>query len=226
MSDYSDQKPFDGAEFIDNPEPRCPCILLVDKSGSMAGHAIAQLNEGLITFKDELMADSMAVKRVEVSVISFGPINVESDFQTPDIFQPPLLKASGGTPMGAAIERAVEVLNQRKSIYRQNGIAYYRPWIFLITDGAPTDNWQRATQLVHDGEASRAFVFFAVGTEDADFDTLKRISVRDTLKLRELRFRDLFSWLSNSLSSVSRSTIGDEIPLTNPIAPNGWASIS
>ncbi len=37
---------FESVGFADNPEPRCPCLLLLDTSGSMQGEAIAQLNAG------------------------------------------------------------------------------------------------------------------------------------------------------------------------------------
>lgn len=73
------------------------------------------------------MSDSMAMKRVELSLISFGPVKVESDFKTVDYFQPPQLDASGNTPMGAAIEKGLEMLKTRKEIYKQNGISYYCP---------------------------------------------------------------------------------------------------
>jgi len=57
MSDLHDQVPFTAPEFAENPEPRCPCLLLLDTSGSMAGEPIKQLNDGIVNFKDELMAE-------------------------------------------------------------------------------------------------------------------------------------------------------------------------
>ena len=220
------QKPFGTDDFALNPEPRCPCLLLLDVSGSMSGEPITELNAGLKAFRDELIADELASKRVEVACISFGPVHVATDFETASTFQPPWLRALGDTPMGAAITSGIELVRLRKETYRSNGIAFYRPWIFLITDGAPTDSWTKAAKQVKDGEAAKAFAFFGVGVKGANMEVLKQISVREPLKLKGLHFRGLFQWLSNSMKSISRSTPGDEVPLKNPTeGPEGWASI-
>jgi uncharacterized protein YegL len=224
-SAFIPQIPFSGADFADNPEPRCPCLLILDTSGSMSGRPIGELNAGIRVFRDELLADSLAAKRVELAIITFGPVTVERDFATVDLFQAPQLIAGGDTPLGNAVERGLELLDERKRSYRANGIAYYRPWVFLITDGGPTDSWTSAMQKVHAGEHSKGFSFFAVGVEGANMEVLAKLAVREPLRLKELKFRDLFIWLSGSLSAVSRSAVGDQVPLSNPASPNGWASV-
>ncbi|MEI2645961.1 MAG: VWA domain-containing protein [Candidatus Competibacter sp.] len=227
--DLSKQTPFgmdfSVAEFADNPEPRCPCVLLLDNSWSMNGQPIVELNEGLASFKEELLADSLAAKRVEIAIVSFGPVQVVNSFQTAEHFTPPELTAQKDTPMGLAIMQGLELLSQRKALYREHGIPFFRPWIFLITDGTPTDDWKSAAAEVRKGEESRAFAFFAVGVEGANLDILQQISMRQPLRLRGLRFRELFQWLSNSMRSVSRSVPGTEVPLINPTNPDGWASV-
>ncbi len=231
MDDYDqtpfdgEQTPFDGIEFAENAEPRCPCLLLLDSSGSMKGEAIEELNGGLRTFRDALIADPLAAKRVEAGVITFGEtVDVVAEFTTIDGFHPQRLTAGGATPMGAAIVRATELLEDRKAQYRAAGVAYYRPWIFLLTDGAPTDDWRKAARLVAEGEARKQFMFHSVLVAGAPMDVMSQISTRTPLRLKGLQFRELFAWLSSSLSSVSRSTPGQAVAFANPTAPAGWAT--
>ena len=100
---------------------------LLDNSGSMSGQRIEQLNEGLQAFRDELNADSLAAKRVEVGIVTFGPVQVAAEFTSASMFYPPVLEPQGATPMGQAIERGIEMLRARKESYKANGVSYYPP---------------------------------------------------------------------------------------------------
>jgi len=206
-----------------NAEPRCACLLVLDVSGSMAGQPIAELNAGLKTFRDALLSDELVMQRVEVSIITFGPVRIEIPFQGAESFTPPTLTAQGNTPMGAAILQAIDMIDQRKKDYRKNGLPYFRPWIFLITDGAPDSNdpWLEAAKAVSQGEKLKAFSFFAIGVQGANMETLRQIS-RDPVLLSGLKFRELFEWLSDSMGAVSLSTDGVEVQLP---PRDDWASV-
>ena len=217
-----EQIPFGSDDFADNPEPRCPCVLLLDTSISMGGMPIMQLNEGVRTFKKELMQDPLATKRVEVAIVTFGPVKVEAEFHTVPGFMPRELETTGDTPMGEAILLAIDMVTRRKKEYKEHGISYYKPWIILITDGAPTDDFSKAAMKVRDGESSRAFAFFAIGVEGASMDILKQISAREPIKLKGLMFREFFMWLSASMKMVSGKNPGGTVTL---LPPSGWAEL-
>jgi uncharacterized protein YegL len=248
----AEQQPFANVALAINREPRCPCVLLLDVSGSMAeivgnagqnlGYTVQQdgktyqavsggvsridlLNEGVRAYHADLMSDSLAAQRVEVSVITFGgTVQTVVPFVTAHEFTPPTLTANGETPMGAAILEAITATDERKRLYKQSGLHYYRPWIFFITDGEPTDSWQAAAAKVREGEKNKSFAFFSVGVEGANFDILQQISVRQPLHLKGYSFREMFLWLSQSQRSVSHSNPEqeDQVKLTSPA---GWASL-
>lgn len=248
----AEQQPFRDIGIISNPEPRCPCVLLVDCSGSMAevvadvgpetGGAVFSdgksyrlvnggtsridlVNDGLRAYHADLLKDDLAPQRVEVSVIAFGGrVETVVPFTSAHDFLPPSLTANGDTPMGSAIVRALDSIEERKQLYKQHGLHYYRPWIFLLTDGEPTDDWAAAAAKVREFEQNKRVAFFAVGVDGANFETLKQISVRQPLKLKGYSFREMFLWLSQSQRSVSHSRPGEEdhVKLESPI---GWANL-
>jgi uncharacterized protein YegL len=208
-------------EFAENPEPRCPCVLLLDTSSSMRGAPIAALNEGLRAFRDDLMQDALALQRVEVAVVTFDShVQLVQDFVTVDQFDPPILTAQGYTHMGAAIHQALDMVQARKEQYRANGVAYYRPWVFMMTDGEPQDEphevVEQAAQRLKADEAQKRVAFFAVGVEKANMARLATIAERAPIKLKGLNFVDMFVWLSASMQAVAQSQPDDQLALPPP----------
>ncbi|MFN9176315.1 MAG: vWA domain-containing protein [Synechocystis sp.] len=216
--------PIGVAEFMENQEPRCPVGLVLDTSGSMQGAPIRALNEGIKTFQQDVLRDTQATLSVEIAIVTFGHGGVKTvqDFVGIDQFRPPNLEAGDLTPMGGAIELALDLVQDRKAIYKSHGIQYYRPWVFLITDGSPTDQWQTTAQRVKQAEAENRVLFFSVGVEGADMGKLAQISNNPPVWLNGLDFRDLFKWLSGSMKGISGSRVGESVALP----PMNWGQIT
>lgn len=223
----------------DNPDPRIACVLLLDTSGSMEGAPIQHLNEGFAQFCDQIKEDDLARKRAEVAVVTFGgQARLAIPFSEGRDLEPKAFMAGGTTPMGAALDLGLAQLTERKRAYRQAGLEYYRPWLFVLTDGAPTDGsvFADAAGRVRGLEKAKGVSVFPVGVgERADLVTLANLSdKRDPVTLTNLNFAGFFTWLSSSLSAASASQafgpddatvaqeeVGEQIPLP-PV--RGWAS--
>lgn len=196
------------------------------KEGAALTVPIEELNEGIETFRDALNSDSLASLRVETAIVTFDDsVQVVQDFATVDALKTPKLEASGETRTATAVNRALDMIEQRKMMYREAGVSYYRPWVVMMTDGASTDSEQQmreASERVHRAEETKHLAFFGVGLEGADMDELNRIGPRDAVPLRGLAFREFFLWLSSSMTRVSASRVDDEIGLPDI---SGWAKL-
>lgn len=206
----------------DRSVPRLPILLLLDTSGSMAGERIAELTKATEEFLRSLSQDEAAYARTDLAILTFGgAVRVDQFFAPLSEVKPIHLEASGMTPMGEALSLAIEMLDQLLSQYRRDGIAYFRPWIVLLTDGSPTDEWRDAAKGVRDGLQHQRFRFLAIGLDQADMETLSQITTREYPPLRlaaSSSVEALFSWLSTSLRQGLDSAQDDVIPLP----PASW----
>lgn len=213
---------------VTNPAPRVPVVLCLDRSGSMVGAPIAELNRGIKLFLDEVRSDPNAANCVELGIVSFAcEPRVDLMFDTVENIGHFAIEDPGmSTNMAAGVEMALALLKGRTGQYQRAGVDYYRPWMILMTDGMPTTCCDRAARQTCQLEADRKLVVFplAIG-EYADEDTLSRFSrERPSLRLQGLKFREFFQWLSCSVSQVSRSQPGDQIQL-DPSGIESWAAI-
>lgn len=204
---------------VDNSEQRTPLVLVLDCSGSMSGAPVEQLNEGLQILRQELQGDVVAAKRVRVLVVTYGGMDgaeVADAWRDAMDFDAPILSAGGTTPMGHAVELALDEIEAEKGRFRQAGIAYTRPWMFLMSDGAPTDDWEPVADRCRADEAANKVAVFPIAVGEADTGVLGRFSRngdRAVKRLSGLQFRELFVWLSASMQVVSQSTPGGQAQL-------------
>lgn len=211
-------------ELVNNQQQRLPCVLVLDASYSMQGARIEQLNAGLKVFEEQVKADETACERVQIMVIRCGgDVSVVQDWTDAESFDAPKLEADGGTPLGIAVELAAAKIEERKADYRNAGVNYLKPWVFIISDGEPNDdNWEAKADLFKQAEVDGKFTTFAVGVEDADLGCLNRFSQRDSMMLRGIEFTQLFIWLSKSVRVASKRSTDDE---QTQLPPVDWSTV-
>jgi uncharacterized protein YegL len=212
--------------YATNLSQRTPCILVLDASASMGSKTssgqtrIELLNDGISAFHQALNDDEIALSRVQVAAISVGgdTHNAEllMDWTDASDFQPFELVAGSSTPLGAGTILALRTIKSQKKILRQHGISYTRPWIFILTDGDPTDNedvWDAACEEAREAEESGSAEIFSIGIDEAGIGKLSKLSRRPPIMMDSVQFRELFVWLSASLGQITRSVPGQHVDL-------------
>lgn len=220
---------FGDINFADNPDPRAPVVLTMDVSDStnevipgQTRSGLEAMNGGLDTLYTELMRDELSRRRVELSFIPYGTEVAEpTPFRTVDDpqFTLPELKPMGITNTGAALLKALDVLEGRKQEYKQGGVEYYQPMLFHFSDGLGMDKEriEEAAERIKELEGKKRLSFFAIGFEGADMSQLNYLSNKHpALVLKDLRFEELFVWISQSAASVSASQPGEDVKPAKP----------
>jgi len=180
------------------------------------------LNRGLQEFYNEIKEDSTTANRLELSIVTFGNrIDTVLDPSLAENFtMPNLIADQSSTRLVDGVQEAISIVEGRKNWYKQTGQPYYRPWIILITDGLPDGNQDvnGLSQEIQSSTNNKRFVFFAVGVQGADMNTLSKISnpSMPPAPLEGLKFSAFFKWLSASMGAVSGSTDGDNLDLPSP----------
>ena len=217
-------------EFADNPEPRCPVLIIADCSGSMAGRPIDAMNRGVDDLYQAIVDDEIARNRVEVALLSFSTeAREERDFSTVSERGKTNMRAGGATNMHLAIQQGCDLLEARKEQYRLGGVPYFRPIMVLFSDGLPTSprgEMEQANQRLVDMESGSQLTIFKVAVNAEAVQAMLRVlpnpnSRFQPQQLDNLRFSDFFVWLSRSVSAISRSTPGETVNLP----PADWTTI-
>lgn len=195
-------------------EAHIPVALVVDRSISMMGRPIEELNAGLKAFGDALQEDPLTSGRAEITVISFGStVKTEMEFRLATDYQAIELTVDGLTALNEAIDTALDVLEARKKLYKENGVMYYRPWLFVLTDGATSDYEKESTvkQRLRDYIECGKVSYFPMGIgESARIDKLRDYYPENSMSKPVLKanvpyFKDVFAWVSDIISAVTNS---------------------
>ena len=217
----------DNLKLIDVPFTRVPVCLALDTSGSMAGEKIEELNRGIEAFYNSVMSSEEARFSVDLSIVSFGKGGVNKilnfDMITNQVL--PRLEADDLTPMGEGIREALNMLENRKTEYKTYGNQYYQPWLVIMTDGFPTDDYKGIAQEVSNRVLSKKLSVFPIAIGDADTNIIEEFSPkRRALRLKGLNFVEFFEWLSQSVVSLSQSNSEQEFRM-NTDALSTWAEL-
>ena len=157
----------------------------------------------------ELKDDIDASSRVQLLIIkAFGKdeVKVTADWTDAMNFTAPTMEAGGLTPLGKAMELALQKIEEQKCLYDNCGITSKRPWIFLISDGEPTDyGWEESAEICRYAQKNKKVVIHAIGTQGANLEKLAKFSLLPPKRLTGLKFTEFFLWLSRSVSCISKA---------------------
>jgi uncharacterized protein YegL len=210
------------AEFVGR---RLPVYLVLDTSGSMTGEPIEAVRQGVKALLADLRSDPQALETAYLSVITFSNSAQQVCPLTElTAFSEPSLAASGSTALGDALRVLEESLDHevRKSSPTQKGD--WKPLIFLMTDGKPTDAWEQNADRV---KAKRVGNLIACAAgPSADSSILKRITdiVVELTNLQPDQLKAFFKWVSSSIKTTSQNVAqapAEGTPVGLPPPPPG-----
>ncbi len=219
-----------------NYQSKCLCVLLLDVSGSMRKpvaegstvQRIDKLNEAIAKFYDDIVNAKNGVSKqtkgmLEVAIVTFDqePKLIRAPrLLSRDDVAPKLTERGSTTETVAALDYVVnDIVAERKKFYAATGQTYYRPWIVLITDGNPTSSdeaIERVAKVINEKVDKKKFTIIGIGVGDqVSMTKLKKLTANRALPLKDMRFAQFFSWLSNSMSNIAKSSEDDTIDLTD-----------
>jgi uncharacterized protein YegL len=218
-----------------NYDQKCPLVLVLDASGSMSGDPIDSLNNALISLKDEITNDSVLSNRLELAIVTFDDeAEVVRDF---DLVLPeqemPTIEVGGVTNMFSGINKAIDIIENRKEWYKNSGQPYYRPIIVLFSDGSPTNadsQIEDLDQKIQKMSDDKKFMFMPFGVGDgADMETLGKLAAQTAdqrlkekaiaFKLKdEQKFAQVFAFVSASASAAMSGGGGATVSLDPDVA--------
>jgi uncharacterized protein YegL len=200
---------------------RLPIYLVLDVSGSMLGEPIEAVRNGMALLSTALRQNPYALETAYLSVISFGnEANQLLPLTELSAFNPPPLNAMGSTALGAALKLLAECIRAEVLPTTADRKGDWRPLVFFMTDGAPTDDIQVGLEAF---QASKVGVVVACAAgPHAKVDVLQKITENvislDTADSNAIGA--FFKWVSASIGlSSQRVESGQEAKGLDELPP-------
>ena len=213
---------------------RLPVYIVLDSSESMAGPAFDGLKQGLKVLLDEMLSDPMALETVSLSILTFhGKARVVLPLTSlPEVTMPRLVLGSG-TSFGAVLELLAHRMNQEITIQTATRKGDWKPLVFILTDGEPTDSWQnQAAEFLKNISGRKANVIGVACGPAASLWALRQttqvvVHLRDASQTQG--FKEFFKWVSQSVKTTSARFLSGgtegvalpELPPSLELAPEG-----
>jgi uncharacterized protein YegL len=184
---------------------RLPVYLLLDTSGSMSGEPIEAVKNGVQILVSTLRQDPYALETAYLSVITFdSSARQVAPLAELAAFQPPALSASGTTALGEALGLLAERVEAEVARTTADAKGDWKPLVFLMTDGAPTDDWQAGLAKLK--QVRTGVIVACAAGQGADTAILKQITevvvALDTADANTIKA--FFKWVSASVSTGSQ----------------------
>lgn len=211
-------------EWDDSVNRRLPVYLLLDCSSSMAGVKIQQVNTGVQMLFQELMADPRSADTIWISIIPFASSAYQMDLVPIAEFTPPQLIANGQRALGAALSLLNQSLDSDLIINQPGKKGDYKPLVFILTDGPPTDTWQVETQRLKSRTINKTANIIALAIGDGAHVPLLKQITNEVLQMENVTgdyLRAFFQWVSQSVQTASKARQGAAQNVQAPLPPPG-----
>lgn len=171
----------------------------------MSSEPIEASKNGLQVLVSTLRQDPYALETASLSVITFDstakqvcPLTELATFQSPN------LAASGSTALGEALDLLAQKISNEVTTTTAEVKGDWKPLIFIMTDGEPTDDWQKGLQALKKVKTG-AIVACAAGPS-ANTSVLKQITeiVVQLDTADSATIKAFFKWVSASVSTGSQ----------------------